>query len=86
MSLYKFPLGFSVLDADTNWRPWALNNFDRVCVSFSGGKDSTVMLHLTGILARQYNKKSVYCLLTGKHSSATQLNIVKIYEQNMSML
>ncbi|WP_148872453.1 phosphoadenosine phosphosulfate reductase domain-containing protein, partial [Serratia marcescens] len=36
---------------------WTLNNFDRVCISFSGGKDSTLMLHLTGILARKYNKK-----------------------------
>lgn len=32
-------------------------NLDRVCVSFSGGKDSGVMLHLTAQLARQLNKK-----------------------------
>lgn len=57
MSLYKYPQSQSVLDASTDRITWTLNNFDRVCVSFSGGKDSTVMLHLTGLLARKYHKK-----------------------------
>lgn len=57
MSLYKLPLQHSVLDASTERITWILHNFDRICVSFSGGKDSTVMLHLTGQLARKYNKK-----------------------------
>jgi predicted phosphoadenosine phosphosulfate sulfurtransferase len=41
--------------------------FSRICVSFSGGKDSTVMLHLTAQMARE--KRKIACsLLTGKHS------------------
>ena len=34
-----------------------MENFSRVCVSFSGGKDSTTMLHLTAQHARQAGKK-----------------------------
>ncbi|WP_312624512.1 DUF3440 domain-containing protein [Scandinavium sp.] len=57
MSLYKIPLNQSVVNASTERVIWTLTNFKRVCVSFSGGKDSTVMLHLTGQLARKLNKK-----------------------------
>ena len=42
----KNMLGISVLDAAIERIKWTLDNFDRVYVSFSGGKDSTVMLHL----------------------------------------
>lgn len=47
MSLYKFPLNQNVVDATQERIKWTLENLSRVCVSFSGGKDSTVMLHLT---------------------------------------
>ena len=36
---------------------FCLNDFDKVCLSFSGGKDSSVMLHLTGDRARIAGKK-----------------------------
>ncbi|EHM48426.1 MAG: phosphoadenosine phosphosulfate reductase [Yokenella regensburgei] len=57
MSLYKLPLNQTVLEGSTERITWALENLPKVCVSFSGGKDSTVMLHLTALLARQLNKK-----------------------------
>ncbi|TDN50719.1 phosphoadenosine phosphosulfate reductase [Scandinavium goeteborgense] len=57
MSIYKFPLQQNVLTAATERINWMLNNFERVCISFSGGKDSTVMLHLAGTLARKLKKK-----------------------------
>ena len=57
MSIIKLPLPQSVLEASRERINWTLNNFSRVCVSFSGGKDSTVMLHLTAELARQTGKK-----------------------------
>ncbi|MGF6100746.1 phosphoadenosine phosphosulfate reductase [Enterobacter sp. A4] len=57
MSMYKYPLDKNVLEAATERIAWALDNLPRVCVSFSGGKDSTIMLHLTAQLARKKDKK-----------------------------
>lgn len=42
----KVPLGMSVLTAARQRIARVFDDFDRVCVSFSGGKDSTVLLHL----------------------------------------
>lgn len=57
MSLYKFPLNQNVVDATQERIKWTLENLSRVCVSFSGGKDSTVMLHLTALCARKMKRK-----------------------------
>lgn len=57
MSLYKFPLNQNVLNATQERIEWTLENLSRVCVSFSGGKDSTVMLHLTALHARRIKRK-----------------------------
>jgi predicted phosphoadenosine phosphosulfate sulfurtransferase len=43
----KIPLGVDVLTAAQERIRWVFDNFPKVYVSFSGGKDSTVMLHLT---------------------------------------
>ena len=42
----KRGLGISVLDAARQRIAWTFDTFERVYTSFSGGKDSTVMLHL----------------------------------------
>lgn len=42
----KRPLGINVYEAAKRRITWAFDTFDRVYVSFSGGKDSTVMLHM----------------------------------------
>lgn len=42
----KRPLGINVYDAARQRIAWTFDTFDRVYLSFSGGKDSTVMLHL----------------------------------------
>lgn len=42
----KRPLGINVLDAARQRIAYVFDNFPRIYVSFSGGKDSTVMLHL----------------------------------------
>lgn len=42
----KRPLGINVYEAAKERIAWAFDTFPRVYVSFSGGKDSTVMLHL----------------------------------------
>jgi predicted phosphoadenosine phosphosulfate sulfurtransferase len=44
--LSKIGLGVNVLDAARQRIAWTFETFPRVVVSFSGGKDSTVMLHL----------------------------------------
>src|SRR5690606_31395498 len=42
----KRGLGITVLEAARERIAWAFDTFPRVYASFSGGKDSTVMLHL----------------------------------------
>lgn len=39
-------LGIDVLTASKERIKWAFDNFEKICISFSGGKDSTVMTHL----------------------------------------
>lgn len=46
-----------VLDASMERIKWTLENFQKVCVSFSGGKDSSIILNLTAQLARRMKKK-----------------------------
>ncbi|STU11128.1 co-activator of prophage gene expression IbrA [Klebsiella pneumoniae] len=57
MLFIKYPLPESVLQATEQRIQWVMDNFSRICVSFSGGKDSTVMLHLTAQAARLQGKK-----------------------------
>ncbi|TXU66101.1 phosphoadenosine phosphosulfate reductase [Klebsiella pneumoniae] len=57
MSFIKYPLPESVLQATEQRIQWVMDNFSRICVFFSGGKDSTVMLHLTAQAARLQGKK-----------------------------
>lgn len=58
MSIYKIPLPLNILEAAQDRITWTLNTLPRVCVSFSGGKDSGLMLHLTADLARKMGKKN----------------------------
>lgn len=55
--LKKELLGENVYHASDSRVEWAFDNFDTICVSFSGGKDSTVLFHLTAEVARKKNKK-----------------------------
>ena len=45
MSIYKIPLPLNILEAARERITWTLNTLPRVCVSFSGGKDSGLMPH-----------------------------------------
>lgn len=47
----------SVFDAAKERIAWAFDAFTKVCVSFSGGKDSTVMLHMVADEARRRGRK-----------------------------
>ncbi len=56
MSSWKRPLGINVLEAAQQRISWVFDTFPKICVSFSGGKDSTVMLHLVAEEARKRNR------------------------------
>lgn len=53
----KHSLGINVLEASRQRIAWVFDTFERVYVSFSGGKDSTVMLHLTAQEAIRRGRK-----------------------------
>ena len=53
----KEKLGISVLQAAINRINWSFDTFEKLYVSFSGGKDSTVMLHLVAQEARRRGRK-----------------------------
>jgi len=53
----KIGIGQNVLDAARERIAWTFDKFERVYVSFSGGKDSTVMLHLVMDEAIKRNRK-----------------------------
>ena len=53
----KEPIGITVLDAARQRISWTCDNFPRVYLSFSAGKDSTIMLHLVADEARKRGRK-----------------------------
>lgn len=57
MSENKKYLGRNVLEAAIERIVWTFDNFSQIYVSFSGGKDSTVMLHLVMEEAVKRNRK-----------------------------
>lgn len=53
----KILLGKNVRECAEIRIEWLLDTFPEVCLSFSGGKDSTVLFHLMGEVARRKNRK-----------------------------
>jgi predicted phosphoadenosine phosphosulfate sulfurtransferase len=53
----KHKIGVDVLTAARERIIWTFDNFEKISVSFSGGKDSTVMLHLVMDEAIKRNRK-----------------------------
>ena len=54
----KLGLGKNVYDASLERIEWTFDNFEKIYLSFSAGKDSTVMLHLAMIEAKKRNRKN----------------------------
>jgi predicted phosphoadenosine phosphosulfate sulfurtransferase len=59
----KIYLDRNVLDATKERLRLVFAHFERVCVAFSGGKDSTVLLHLAIELAREMGRLPVHAML-----------------------
>nr|WP_228725527.1 MULTISPECIES: DUF3440 domain-containing protein [Enterobacteriaceae] len=57
MLVNKIKLGENVLEAAKDRIGWIFDTFQRVNVSFSGGKDSTVLIHLVAEIARSRKRK-----------------------------
>lgn len=55
--MLKNPIGIDVLEAAKKRVYWTFDKFERIYLSFSGGKDSTVMLHLVADEARKRGRK-----------------------------
>ena len=47
----------NVFDASLERIEYAFDNFDNLCVSFSGGKDSTLMIQLVNMIAKKKKKQ-----------------------------
>ena len=56
-SALKKPLGINVVEAAEQRIAWTFDKFDRIYLSFSAGKDSTVMLHMVMAEAIKRNRK-----------------------------
>ena len=53
----RVKLDMNVFDAALMRLDWVFDTFEQVCLSFSGGKDSTVLFHLAAAVARKKGKK-----------------------------
>lgn len=53
----KYRLGIDVLEAAKSRISFVFDEFEKICISFSGGKDSSAMLHLVIDEAKRRNRK-----------------------------
>jgi predicted phosphoadenosine phosphosulfate sulfurtransferase len=76
-----------VLIASRERISYLFDNFEKICVSFSGGKDSTIMLHLTMDEAIKRNQKIGVLFLDWECQFTDTVNHVKkmfaLYENNI---
>lgn len=83
----KKSLGINVLEAAQQRISFTFDNFPRIYVSFSGGKDSTVMLHLVMDEAIKRNRKIgvLFVDLEGQYKLTIDhiLEMLNIYKDNI---
>jgi len=78
----KKMLGIDVFSASKERISWTFDNFKKVCVSFSGGKDSTAMLHMVMEEAIKRNVKVAVMFLDWECQYETTINHVrKMFEK-----
>ena len=79
----KIELQTSVLEESRKRVSWTFDNFEKIAVSFSGGKDSTVMLHLVADEAIKRNRKfAVMVVDLEAQYSATVEHVEKMINKN----
>ncbi len=80
-------IGVDVLTASRERISWVFDNFERIYVSFSGGKDSTVMLHLVMDEAVKRNRKVGVLFIDWECQFTLTINHIremfKLYEKNI---
>lgn len=80
-------LPFNVFEGSQDRIKWAFDTFEKIYVSFSGGKDSTVMLHLVMSEAVKRNRKVGVLFIDWECQFITTINHVrkmfKMYETNI---
>lgn len=59
----KLGLGVNVYEAAVQRIQWTFDNFEKIYLSFSAGKDSTVMMHLACLEARKRKRKIAIMLV-----------------------
>ena len=88
MNSKKF-LGKNVLIASKERIAWTFDNFEKVYISFSGGKDSTVMMHLVMEEAIKRNRKVGMFFLDWECQFELTIqhirNMVKLYEDYLEL-
>lgn len=81
----KRPLGMNVLEAARQRVAWAFDTFEKIYVSFSGGKDSTVMLHLVMEEAKKRKQKVGVMFIDWECQFTATIdhirNMFKLYEE-----
>jgi predicted phosphoadenosine phosphosulfate sulfurtransferase len=78
----KKSLGINVLDAARERITWTFDNFPKIYISFSGGKDSTVLLHLVMEEAIKRNQKIGVLFIDWECQMSLTINFVeKMYEK-----
>ena len=89
MSRLKKYSEVNVLDASRERISYAFDNFERIYVSFSGGKDSSVMLHLVMEEAAKRGRKVgvlIIDLEAQYHATIEHLeDMINLYSENMEL-
>ena len=85
----KIILDKNVFEAGKERIEFVFDNFERVYLSFSGGKDSTVMLHMVADEAKKRNRKFgvLFVDLEGQYEYTIThiLNCIEMYKDNIEL-
>lgn len=83
----KRKLGINVLQAAEQRISWVFDNFPKIYISFSGGKDSTDMVHLVMAEATKRNKKVglLFVDLEAQYKLTID-HVIEVYEEYAELL
>ncbi len=85
--MLKNLIGIDVLAAARDRISWTFDNFEKIYLSFSGGKDSTVMLHLVMDEAIKRNRKVAVLFIDWECQMTLTIDFIKSmyekYEENI---